>query len=295
MEEKVRHIINDEFGEAIDSLQEIVGFGLVNKIYAFRLKGKEFIVRVNHEAEKRIEYLKEKWCLEKASALKILSPKVVKIIGKDDLILMIQEKVEGKNGILCSSSEKLKIWYELGRYVKKFHEVNRIEVAEFEQKEFNKNWESRLRYNLQELTSEDSLLKIKLFHVEEHTNIKQLLVKLNGRKLKEGLVHGDLCPRNTIWTEAGVCLLDWGTAEINVVPQNEIGLILMSKEADEQEFTKFLEGLEISSQRYEEMKEEILILNLLHRLDKYRWAEAYNKENLLEYGKRLKEVYEELK
>ena len=45
------------------------------------------------------------------------------------------------------------------------------------------------------------------------------------------MVHGNLCPRNVILSNKEVYLLDWGTAEINVLPHHEIGLVMLAGEA----------------------------------------------------------------
>jgi len=104
-----------------------------------------------------------------------------------------------------------------------------------------------------------------------------------------------LCPGNVILSKEGVYLLDWGTAEINVVPYNEIGLVMMSKEANEIEFEHFLEGLGISNLEYKEMEEEIFKLNFLHRLDKYRWAESYDVAHIEDYEIKIRETFERIK
>ena len=98
-----------------------------------------------------------------------------------------------------------------------------------------------------------------------------------------------------IMSKEGVYLLDWGTAEINVTPHNEIGLVMMSNEANENEFAFFLKGLGISKLEYQKIEEEIITLNFLHRLDKYRWAESYDAENLVDYEMKIKETFKKMK
>jgi tRNA A-37 threonylcarbamoyl transferase component Bud32 len=207
---------------------------------------------------------------------------------------MIQEKIIGINGQFCTSKEKRYIWKCLGNYAKKYQQVKRIENQEVEDKEFHKNWKSRLEYNIVELNKNDSLLKNNILTAREQYKSKKVLNRILDKEFKTGLVHGDLCPRNVIWSKGEVYLLDWGTAEINVVPHSEIGILLMSGEAKAAEFEIFMEGLEISQTEYDSMEEEIMILNYLHRLDKYRWAESFDSKNIMEYGKKLRASFEKI-
>lgn len=224
-----------------------------------------------------------------------MSPKVIKLGKDNDFVYMIQAKINGVNGKSSSREEKLDIWYKLGVYAKKYQEIKRIEVREFEEHEFHDNWKSRLNYNINELNDQDSLLKNKILSKEVQEKSIGKLLELKGKGLKEGLVHGVTCPRNVIMSNDDVYLLDWGTAEINVSPHIEIGLVLMSKEANEDEFDNFLKGVEMSKTEYAKIEEEILKLNLLYRLDKYRWAESYDIEHIGEYESNIIEAFEKLK
>lgn len=292
MKEKIGQIIFNEFKEKVISIQEIIGFGTVNKVYEIKGNQSDYIIRINEDINQIIEYKKEKWCLEEVIKLGIKSPKVLKIGVSFEVSYMIQEKIEGINGKLCSSKEKEEIWHTLGIYAKKYQKIKRIKVEEVERNEFHKNWKARLDYNIKELHSEDSLLKKGVLNKNEQKSAKAIIGKLKNKDLKEGLVHGDLCPRNVIWAKGEVYLLDWGTAVINVIPHNEIGILLLSEEANETEFQSFLKGFGINEKDYKTIENEIHTLNLLHRLDKYRWAEAYDLENIERYETKVKNTFE---
>jgi len=169
VEEKIRDIIKNELEDDIESLKEIIGLGQVNRVYEISGVQKEYIIRA------------------------IKSPEVLKVGKELDINYMIQEKIKGLNGKLCNVEEKLEIWYKLGSYAKKYHQLKRIKIDEFEQNEFHDSWKSRLYYNIKELNEEDSLLKNKIFTEEEHQKAKSKLKELKAKELKEGLVHGDLC------------------------------------------------------------------------------------------------------
>jgi fructosamine-3-kinase len=290
MEKIIQEILQSELNEDIHSIQEIDGLGSVNKVFDIKGTYNNYIFRFNETTGKTIEYQKEKWCLDKIPSLGILAPKVLKIGFDRGISYMIQEKIVGRNGKFCSSTEKQEIWKCLGKYARKYQKIKRITNEEVEKNEFHKDWKARLDYNIRRLNENDTLLKNKVLTSKEHQKSKAILTWLKDKDFEVGLVHGDLCPRNVIWSKAGIYLLDWGMAEINVVPHSEIGSVLMSGEANEKEFENFLEGLGILQADYDNMKEEINILNFLQRLDKYRWAESYGIENIIEYEKRIRET-----
>ena len=295
MEKKIRQIIDIELAEDIKSIKEIIGLGQVNSVYEIIGARKNYIIRANEEGNKEIEYLKEEWCLKEAKKLGVKSPEVLKLGKRFGINYMIQEKIEGTNGQQCNPKEQLKIWKKLGIYAKKYHKINRIEVEEFEKNEFHANWKARLAYNIKELNETDSLLKNKVLTHTAHQKSKWKLRELQKKTFKVGLIHGDLCPRNVILSNKEVYLLDWGTAEINVIPHHEIGLVMLEKEANEAEFDNFMEGLGLSNLAFSKMKADILKFNFLHRLDKYRWAESYDLENIAAYEIKIRETFERIK
>lgn len=287
MKEIIHEIIEAELNDSAQFIQKIVGFGIVNQVFDVKGMKSDYIIRLNEEVAKKIEYQKENWCVNKANNLEIPSPQMLDFGVWNEVSFMIQNKVDGKNGTFCTVAEKLKIWKDLGCYAVKFHQVNRIEVQAVEENEFHENWQARLNYNIKELHENDSLLQNKIVTKEEYNSVIERLSTLKNRTFQVGLVHGDLCPRNVIWNDGITHLLDWGTAEINIVPYIEIGLVLMSNEASITEFQAFLDGLGISNSDYQKIEKDIRILNLLHCLDKYRWAESYDVENLDEFGRKV--------
>ncbi|MEM6342275.1 MAG: aminoglycoside phosphotransferase family protein [Bacteroidota bacterium] len=275
------------------TIQQIIGLGVVNQVFEVRGQQGQYIIRLN-EATSELEYQKEYWCLERVASLGIPTAKVLARGLFAGHCYMIQAKIPGQNGKQSGAAQQALIWQALGRYARKFHQVKRIEVAAVEEAEFHHDWFARLRYNLEELNPADSLLARRIFTPQEYQRIRQALERLLNKKFQSGLVHGDLCPRNVIVEKDQVALIDWGTAEINVVPHNEIGVLLMSGEASPEAFAYFLEGMGISDSAFQEMKPDILLLNLLHQLDKYRWAESYDAEHLSDYGQKIRVAFEGL-
>ena len=294
MEKTIRNIFQHTLGETIQSIQEINDLGSVNRVFDIGASKGSYIIRLNDEPFKKLEYQKENWCVEAVQKLGIPSPQSIKTGVWENINFMILHKIEGKNGKLCHSKQKAIIWKKLGNYARSFHRIKNIEHLEVMESEFHKNWQARLEYNITELDDADSLLTQKIFTLQEHQVAREILACLRSLDLPSGLVHGDLCPRNVIWAQEQVWLLDWGTAEINVVPHIEIGTVMMSNEASEKEFQLFLEGLGISSQDFKNIEREIHILNFLHWLDKYRWAEAYDIQNINDYQKKIIDTFDKI-
>lgn len=284
----IRQIFEHELAEKLYSIEEIKEFGYVNHVFNVKGNQTDYIIRLNENQNKRLEYQKEKWCIEEVIHYGINSPDVLKIGVFEEVSFMVEPKIAGVNGKLCAAKQKGNIWKKLGSYAKIFHQIQRIEDEVVEANEFHKDWKARLTYNLAELNENDSLLKKGVFNKEEQQKVKDILLGLMQKKFKTGLVHGDLCPRNTIWNKGEVWLLDWGMAEINVVPHNEIGIIMMSNEASQSEIQEFVNGLGITPEEYQRIEPDIRSLNLLHRLDKYRWGMKVGVENIEDYEVQLR-------
>ncbi len=120
-------LFESDFNKKVDSISEIIGLGLVNKVYDVNCKNKSYVFRINPDRNKEFEFWKEKWCMEKASSLDIPSPKVLKVGLIRNLPYMITNKVEGSNGSKCSQADQLSIWKRSGEYANKIHSVKQID------------------------------------------------------------------------------------------------------------------------------------------------------------------------
>ncbi|MEL7123993.1 MAG: aminoglycoside phosphotransferase family protein [Bacteroidota bacterium] len=291
----INTFLQQVFNKPYYTYHQIEDLGVVNTIYEINGIEEDYILRFNTtDASKTIEYKKEKWCLEQVAKLGIPSPKVLDIGVLNGVPYQLMNKLPGVNGSLCTADQKAEIWEKLGTYTAIFQQIKKMEVEEVLQAEFHKDWKARLHYNIKELHSEDSLLINAIFTEKEHNHIKYLLKSLIGKNFKTGLCHEDLSPRNVMYDEGTIYLLDWGLGEINIVPHTEIGVLATSGDATDEYLHLFLKGLGISDYKHQNIKEEINLLNLLHRLDKYRWAEGNAKEIIGEYERKVRMVYDEI-
>ena len=207
MKKIIQEIFRKELNATIQSYREIEGLGSVNLIFDVRVGNENYILRMNDDHNKQIEYKKETWCLNEIARHNIPTSKVLYQGIHDSQLYMIQTKVLGINGTKINSKGKKNIWKTLGQYAKINHQINRIKDREVEENEFHKDWKSRLQYNLDELNKNDSLLKNKTFSQLEQKLAKSKLTNLKSKNFKVGLTHGDLCPRNVIVNDTTTYLL----------------------------------------------------------------------------------------
>ncbi len=288
----VRSIIRKTVSEEIISVEKIEDFGTVNDVFKITCEKNNYVLRINDES-KYTEYLKEKWCLENVAKANIPVPEVVRVGINHKKAFLLQKEIAGLNGKCLPLAEKNKLYYSLGRYAAIYQDIESIDCLEVKQEEFHADWRSRLSYNLGKLNWEDKLLQSNVINKKEQDQIKEILKELNTKQFNTGLVHGDLTPSNTIVENGKVFLLDWGTAEINIVPHSEVGILIYESSANSANISNFMDGMEISEDQYEKIKGEILRVQLLRRLDKYRWATAHDRKNLKGFADKVKDIYEQ--
>ncbi|MEO0340644.1 MAG: aminoglycoside phosphotransferase family protein [Bacteroidota bacterium] len=263
--------------------QQIKNLGSVNQVYELQTKNQAYILRFNEAPEKVLEFKKEDWCLDQMISLGIPSPSVIYSGIYKDCPYQILQKLPGKNGSLLSEYTQLYIWEKLGQYARQFHQIQSFQEVELQQAEFHEDWKARLHYNLQELNVLDPLLQNGVLKKAEHQDLRSYLEKLLDKNFQTGLVHGDLCPRNTILDADEVYLIDWGTARIDVVPHLELGQIMRNEKTDPAVLEAFLNGYELSDQGFQNIIVEIQLLDMLHMVDVYRWALSHAPEQIKRY------------
>lgn len=291
----VEKIIHLKTGQDAIQINPILGYGSVNQIYAVLSKKQDYVVRLNGEDKAKYEFPKEQWCLEAAAKLGIPSPIVLGIGYLEGYSYMLQNRIEGQNGTLCTETENLEIWETLGRYTRSFSalqchgygfKINTNRIAEF-----SSSWERHIAYNLSELTPDDPLLKNKVLSKKEQDSIRGIVDSLRKEKFSFGLVHGDLSLRNVIVQRGKVFLLDWGTAAIDVAPHGEFVCLLENNEITTSQMARFLKGLGLDKALYKKMESTIQKLRLLNSLDKYRWALGQPSVSIELYEKKIRKAY----
>jgi len=124
-----------------------------------------------------------------------------------------------------------------------------------------------------ELTNSDPLLALGVYPLYQQGTIREVFTWLRRLPLRVGLNHCDLARRNTIVDETGrVYLLDWGCAEMHIVPHYDLNAFRRRYQPDALNLRAFLNGYGISAEEWSMILPELNALALLKGFDLTRWA-----------------------
>ncbi|SFF26170.1 Phosphotransferase enzyme family protein [Paenibacillus algorifonticola] len=249
-------------------------------------------------------FIKEKWCIEQAAAVGIPGPEVLSIGIVDETAYMIQTFIHGDNG-LDSTVLKSDVWRQLGEYAKLIHSIqvkgfggNLIDPAHgvFQSPSHagsDGSWQGYVQYNINSLTEYDRLIKLGVITQMESQRVRKLFENLKKETFRFGLNHGDISLKNTIVNQANqVILLDWGNAEVSVVPHGSVIQLMqyqilgLEEGPNIEEFKAFLDGYGLSAKDLADMRH----LLLLRAFDNLRWAIDRSPDLIESYAAFAKQV-----
>lgn len=298
-EQLVAQIILSFFNERVEAVVPIVGRGSVNQVFIVETANRKVVVRLNDAENSWREYQKEKWCFEQASVKGIPSPVVLTLGKVGSVTYMLQTLVVGDNGD-DGHFDKLAIWRKLGEYAKIIHAIkidhaSNAQLPHFDN--FELFWPRFLAYNIESLTSDDELIKLGVLSKAQSVVVRQLFEEITERQYQFGLCHRDIALRNTIIGEGGIVnLLDYGCAEINIVPHTDLAVFLewqlTENYPSKAEITAFLAGYGISQAEFRAMQPEIETLALLRAFDTLRWAIERNPPAIADKVRTARKVLE---
>lgn len=300
--EKAANIFAEFSDEPIEDILQIIGQGLVNKVFKIRTNSNEVILRFRDETEAFEEYRKEAWCIKQASNLGIHVPEVIKVDKFGETPYMIQSYINGSNGQNAMVDSKI-IWNKLGEYIRSIHSIEikgfGLSMIDYENgvfgDSFNPTWMEHINYNISSITEEDKLIGLKVYEENQLSEIRNIFSELKSKKFKFGLNHSDIALRNTIINnEAEIYLIDWGCALAHVVPYYDLLTLFKGKfyscSPSNDELQAFLEGYGISKSEFEELKPDLYSIMLLDAFDKLRWAIDRSPSDIEGFAKYAKSV-----
>jgi aminoglycoside phosphotransferase (APT) family kinase protein len=210
----VRRITGARHGDVV----RIEGRGRANVVYA----AGDLVVRLNASddtAEDALRvYAKEVRCIALAASTGVPSPHVVAIGTLEGRAYMVQRRVQGIPGTDD-------VFPLLGRYARAFHAHP---IGGFGDEPANWEgdglpmWRSFVARNLDRIGASDPLIALDVDAPDESGFIRDVFERVAERPVRLGLAHGDLAPSNTLVSPEGLVLLDWGSAEVNVVPHYDL-------------------------------------------------------------------------
>jgi aminoglycoside phosphotransferase (APT) family kinase protein len=280
---QAERIAGDFLLEQTKTSYQIIGKGIINQVCVVETESRKVVVRMN-DKDTFPSFIKEKWCIEQAAAVGIPGPEVLSIGIVDETAYMIQTFIYGDNGF-DSTVLKSDVWRQLGEYAKLIHSIqvkgfgeNLIDPVhgEFQSPSHagsDGSWQGYVQYNINSLTEYDRLIKLGVITQMESQRVRKLFENLKKETFRFGLNHGDISLKNTIVNQANqVILLDWGNAEVSVVPHGAVIQLMQYQILGEgpniEEFKAFLDGYGISVKDLAEMRH----LLLLRAFDNLRWA-----------------------
>ncbi len=282
---QAERIASDFLLEQTITSYQIIGKGTVNQVCVVETERHNVVVRMNNK-DTFPSFIKEKWCIEQAAAVGILSPEVLSIGIIDETAYMIQTFIHGNNG-LDSSVLKSDVWRQLGEYAKLIHSIqtkgygeNLIDPVhgEFQSPSHagsDGSWQGFVQYNINSLTENDRLITLGVITQMESRKVRKLFENLKKETFRFGLNHGDISLKNTMINQANqVILLDWGNADVSVVPHGAViqlmhyQILELEEGPNIEEFRAFLDGYGISVVDLADMR----LLLLLKAFDNLRWA-----------------------
>lgn len=281
-------ITSSLLNEPLVEVKPLVGKGRVNRVFVVEAVKHRVVIRMSDRDEALDEYTKEAWCIQHAAARGVSVPSVISVGRCEGNAYIIQSYIAGDDG-RDSPAPKLSIWRELGKYAKLIHAIGvpgfGLRLSEITRGDARKSWLRYLEFNIESLTENDPLIKLKVLTQLQSKLIRDVFAGLRGREFTFGLNHGDLSMKNTIIDKRGrVTLLDWGSAEAGIVPHHDLIQLLrmnmLQGDPDDAQIRAFLDGYGISPAEFKRMMPELESLLVLRAFDELRWAIDWSVEQL---------------
>jgi aminoglycoside phosphotransferase (APT) family kinase protein len=279
----------------VHTVTPILGQGSVNLIFVATTRADSVVVRLcqREDAQRALQfYEKEAWCIGEAASLGIPGPVVLAVGSWNERPYMLQSLVPGMNGEL-SPSYRLAVWRALGSYARRIHSV-RLDgfgetLAGFRAGQAQAEWEKFVNYNLDSLTTEDMLIQLGVYGLEQAGQIRAWFSTLRAAPFIFGLNHNDLAPRNTVVDAYGqVSLLDWDSAEAHIVPHYDFIALLREHDPAGSEMQAFRQGYGLTEAEFHRLLPELRSLLLLKEFDLTRWAIERQPERIPEIAERAR-------
>ena len=273
-------ITSDLLNEPPVEVTPLVGKGRVNRVFIVEAVNLKVVLRISDRGEALDEYTKEAWCIQQAAARGVSVPSVISVGRCEGNAYIIQSYIAGDDG-RDSRTPNLGIWRELGKYAKLIHSIGvpgfGLKLSDITRGDAQRSWLRYLEHNIESLTENDPLIKLKVLTQLQSKLIRNVFADLRRREFRFGLNHGDISLKNTIVDKRGrVHLLDWGSAEAGIVPHHDLiqmmRMNMLEGDPDDAQIGAFLDGYGISPAEFKRMMPELESLLVLRAFDELRWA-----------------------
>lgn len=257
-------ITSSLLNEPLVKVTPLVGKGQVNKIFVVEAVNQKVVIRMSDRGEAFDEFTKEAWCIEHAAARGVPVPSMISVGQCEGNAYSIQSYIAGDHG-RDSRAPKVRTWRELGKYAKLIHSIGVLgfgrTLSEITGGDARKSWLRCLEFNIESLTENDPLIKLKVLTQLQLKLFRDVFADLRKREFTFGLNHGDISLQNTIVDKGSkVHLLDWGSAAAGIVPHHDLIEMLKMNitegDPDHAQIRAFLDGYGISPAEFKRMMPE---------------------------------------
>ncbi len=281
-----------ELGFEVDAVEVLTG-GQQN--HAVRLRGPatDAVIRFARDVSRLTmdPFDVEQWCSAAVLAAGIATPPTLARAQLGHYSVIVQRFEPGER----TNAADVRAWEAIGRVAAALAEVDTGDAPPGLFSRFGRDldaaWLQHLDYNLTALTGDDPLLELGVYESGQQDAVRRALTRLRGRRLRQGLCHGDLSTRNVITRAVeDYVVIDWGSAHAGPVPWTDLEQIHRwhvtgltgdpDTRVSEAAWRAVLSGASLSP---EAAGPTIAEVGILHAIDVVRWARDRRPDRIAEF------------
>ena len=271
--------------------------GLSNFVFAIKLPGDEFIVRISPDASAIETFIREQWAQRAAEKAGVPTSEILEV-GSSLIPYPYMISIRATGSEATKHPERLKIIREMGTLAAKINSVRTKGFGvtfDWSNNLLSKNnsWRQYLETEYCYEEKIEVLESKKLVAPQQARQLRKIFgetLKLNPRP---ALNHGDIRLKNVLVDRNGkiTAIIDWEKVSSNFAPHWELSLALHDLGIDEMQ--QFTEGYGISAKKLLEASSLIKAFNMLNYVPKIERVEkAKDRANLERIRLRLKGVFD---
>lgn len=269
----IKSIFLKTFNTEPSLIEEIVGKGVVNRVFKCEVNKNFYILRLQDTPDAVGNYKKEEWVMNLALLNGVNTASPVAIGTEGRWYFSIQTFIEGLGAE--EFDDQFFIWHELGKVAKKIHT---IEIEGFgENPKFEKNpdgdktWKDVVLWFEKRVFCDNLFLKFDILTQTDLEKIKEIIDLILKWDIKPVLCHGNLTPRNAIIKSNNqLFVYDWGTS--CGFPKEREFAEFVAWDIPEEYQQAFFEGYGYTRGEYEKNKNQIYIFAIMRLIDAARWG-----------------------
>ena len=260
-------IVKRHFGRSPKKLVRLGG-GLTNDVFACKVGHDHCVIRLNTDATKIQDYLKEQWAMEQARAAGVPTPEVMEVGSDQGCAYLIARHESGVTP--CDHPRRLEVLKQLGALSAAVHSVRTHGFGKVFDWSANRlsqrtTWKDFLDIDLAAESRIALLQRHSMLTADGAKEARSVLEEMRGWRRTPVLHHGDLRLKNVL-VDPKTCriaaLIDWEHCLSAPSPCWDFSIALHDLGIDEKE--AFLEGYGLSPLRYRRLAAQVRTLNLLN-------------------------------